>query len=176
MPKHHTFLIKRFDRIDRKNRIHFASAMTFLGYRDGSDHHEGGSYLDLAALIQQRCENVNGNLKELWKRIIFNIMVKNTDDHLRNHGFLLFPNGWQLSPAYDISAGTGLTLNISENDNSLSLELALEMAQHFRIKPKEASAMIDDMKKCISRWPQIASQYKLSSRELDVMSGAFYVD
>ena len=106
-------------------------------------------------------------------------MVKNTDDHLRNHGFLLYPNGWELSPAYDmnaVSTGTGLTLNISENDNSLSLELALEVAQHFRIKPKEASAMIDDMKKCISRWRQIASQYKISSRELDAMSDAFYVD
>ena len=177
--KHHTFLIKRFDRIDLTNRIHFASAMTLLGYRDGADHHEGVSYLDLAALIQQRCENINENLKELWKRIIFNIMVRNTDDHLRNHGFLLYPKGWELSPAFDmnaVSTGTGLTLNISENDNSLSLELALEVAQHFRIKPKEASAMIDDMKKSISNWRQIASQYKLSSRELDAMSEAFYAE
>ena len=153
--------------------------MTLLGYLDGADHHEGVSYLDLAALIQQRCENINENLKELWKRIVFNIMVRNTDDHLRNHGFLLYPNGWELSPAYDmnaVSTGTGLTLNISENDNSLSLELALEVAQHFRIKPKEASAMIDDMKKCISKWQRIASQYKLSSRELDAMSEAFYAE
>lgn len=177
--KHHTFLIKRFDRIDLTTRIHFASAMTLLGYRDGADHHEGVSYLDLAAVIQQRCRNINENLKELWKRIVFNIMVRNTDDHLRNHGFLLYPNGWGLSPAYDmnaVSTGTGLTLNISENDNSLSLELAQEVAQHFRIKPKEASAIIDDMKKNISRWRKIASQYKLSSREVDEMSQAFYAE
>jgi serine/threonine-protein kinase HipA len=177
--KHHTFLIKRFDRINLTKRIHFASAMTLLGYRDGADHHEGVSYLDLAALIRQRCENINENLKELWKRMVFNIMVRNTDDHLRNHGFLLYPDGWGLSPAYDmnaVSAGTGLTLNISENDNSLSLELALEVAQHFRIKPEEASAMIDEMKKSISNWRQIASKYKLSRRELDAMSQAFYAE
>lgn len=175
--KHHTFLIKRFDRIGLTTRIHFASAMTLLGYRDGADHHEGVSYLDLSALIQQRCGNINENLKELWKRIVFNIMVRNTDDHLRNHGFLLYPEGWGLSPAYDmnaVSTGTGLTLNISENDNSLSLELALEVAQHFRIKPKEASAIMDDMKKNISTWWKIAAQYKLSGREVDEMAEAFY--
>ncbi|MES2875066.1 MAG: hypothetical protein V4708_15170, partial [Bacteroidota bacterium] len=70
--------------------------------------------------------------------------------------------------------GTGLTLNISENDNSLSLELALEVAQHFRIKPKEASAIMDDMKKNISTWWKIAAQYKLSGREVDEMAEAFY--
>ncbi|MGB4399455.1 MAG: HipA domain-containing protein, partial [Daejeonella sp.] len=120
---HHTFLTKRFDRVNQTQRIHFASAMTLLGYRDGADHHEGVSYLDLAGIIQQRGRNINENLKELWRRIVFNIMVKNTDDHLRNHGFLLYQDGWELSPAYDmnaVSAGAGLTLNISENDNSLS--------------------------------------------------------
>lgn len=160
--RHHTFLTKKFDRINQRQRIHFASAMTLLGYRDGADHHEGVSYLDLAALIQQRGRNVNGNLKELWKRIVFNIMVKNTDDHLRNHGFLLYQEGWELSPAYDmnaVSAGTGLTLNISENDNSLSLELALEVAQHFRIKQKGASSVIDEIKKSISFWRKVASKY-----------------
>lgn len=175
--RHHTFLTKRFDRINQTQRIHFASAMTLLGYRDGADHHEGVSYLDLAGLIQQRGRNVNENLKELWKRIVFNIMVKNTDDHLRNHGFLLYQDGWELSPAYDmnaVSAGTGLTLNISENDNSLSLELALEVAQHFRIKPKEASVIIDDMRRSISGWRKIASKYKLSNREQDAMADAFW--
>lgn len=174
--RHHTFLTKRFDRVNQTQRIHFASAMTLLGYRDGADYHEGVSYLDLAGLIQQRGRNVNENLKELWKRIVFNIMVKNTDDHLRNHGFLLFQDGWELSPAYDmnaVSAGTGLTLNISENDNSLSLELALEVAQHFRIKPKDALLIIDDMKKSIFDWRRIAVKYKLSNREQDAMEEAF---
>lgn len=175
--RHHTFLTKRFDRINQTQRIHFASAMTLLGYRDGADHHEGVSYLDLAGLIQQRGRSVNENLKELWRRIVFNIMVKNTDDHLRNHGFLLYQDGWELSPAYDmnaVSAGTGLTLNISENENSLSLELALEVAQHFRIKPKEASMMIGEMKKSISDWRKIASKYKVSNREQDAMAEAFW--
>lgn len=175
--RHHTFITRRFDRINQNQRIHFRSAMTLLGYRDGTDYHEGVSYLDLASFIQQRGRNVKENLKELWRRIIFNIMVKNTDDHLRNHGFLLKSNGWELSPAYDMNPvpnGNGLTLNISENDNSLDLDLALEVAHHFRITQPEASLMIHDMKKNVAKWKGIALKYNLPGRERQAMSEAFY--
>ncbi|MEI9909132.1 MAG: HipA domain-containing protein [Bacteroidota bacterium] len=91
------FLSKRFDRVKGNGRIHFASAMTLLGYSDGA---EGVSYLNLAEFIMQNGANVKEDLEELWRRIVFNISVKNTDDHLRNHGFLLTPRGWILSPAF----------------------------------------------------------------------------
>ncbi|MGD2034465.1 MAG: HipA domain-containing protein, partial [Bacteroidales bacterium] len=125
----HTFITKRFDRTQNHERIHFASAMTMLGYKDGDSYKEGVSYLELAEFLIANGANVNDDLKELWRRIVFNICVSNTDDHLRNHGFILTPQGWILSPAYDINPtehATGLKLNISEADNSLSLDLAME--------------------------------------------------
>ena len=132
--KYYTFLTKRFDRTRDGKRIHFASAMTMLGYADGQDHNDGISYLELAEFIAENGANVNEDLEELWRRIVFSICVTNTDDHLRNHGFILTDGGWILSPAYDINpveTGTGLTLNISDNDNSLDLELAMEVHAFF---------------------------------------------
>lgn len=121
----HTYLTKRFDRKD-KLRIHFASAMTLLGYKGGYDHKEGGSYLEIVELLERYGRDPNNDIRELWKRIVFSVAVSNTDDHLRHHGFLLNPKGWKLSPAYDINPnidGIGLNLNISENDNNLDFDL-----------------------------------------------------
>jgi serine/threonine-protein kinase HipA len=176
--RHHTFLTRRFDRVHQTDRIHFASAMTLLGQQDGADFHNGASYLDIVGFIIQNGRQVNENLKELWTRIIFNILVKNTDDHLRNHGFLLREDGWELSPAYDMNAnpqGNGLTLNISENDNSLDPELALSVAKHFRLKPAEANAIFDRVKGAVSKWSEVAAKYKLSRREQENMSAAFSI-
>ncbi|HTF04982.1 MAG TPA: HipA domain-containing protein, partial [Bacteroidia bacterium] len=124
---YHTFLTKRFDRNEKGERIHFASAMTMLGYVDGAGENTGVSYLELADFLMRNGADVNADLEELWRRIVFNITVKNTDDHLRNHGFLLTERGWKLSPAYDMNPnefGTGLSLNVSEKENSLDMELA----------------------------------------------------
>jgi serine/threonine-protein kinase HipA len=121
--KHHTFLTKRFDRI-QKQRIHFASAMTMLGFQDGVDYKDNISYLNLAEFIIQQSASAKEDLEQLWRRILFNILVSNTDDHLRNHGFVLTNQGWRLSPAYDMNPnemGNGLTLNISENRQYSSL-------------------------------------------------------
>jgi serine/threonine-protein kinase HipA len=93
---------------------------------------------------------VNADLEELWKRIVFNICVKNTDDHLRNHGFLLGENGWKLSPAFDINpvpTGTGLTLNITDEDNSLDLRITMEIAEFFRWQTAIAKETINNIKK-----------------------------
>jgi serine/threonine-protein kinase HipA len=174
--KHHTFLTQRFDRTQQVQRLHFASAMTLLGYSDGTDHHAGASYLELAEFIQRNGSNVNANLRQLWTRIAFNVMVKNTDDHLRNHGFLLTPDGWELSPAYDMNAvptGNGLTLNISDSDNALDPGLVLEVAPYFRISRQEASATLDHLKSTITEWREIAGKYKISTKEQDYMSTAF---
>lgn len=176
--KYHTFLTKRFDRKTRKNRIHFASAMTMLGYTDGTDFHDGVSYLELAEFLVTKGANVNHDLEELWKRIVFSICVTNTDDHLRNHGFILTEKGWTLSPAYDINPienGTGLKLNISENDNSLDFDLALQVIEYFRIGEKKALDIIKRIKKAVSNWESVANKYNISKTEQELMAKAFRI-
>lgn len=174
--KNHTFLTKRFDRTERGERIHFASAMTLLGYKDGNDFNDGISYLELVEFITRNGANPDQDLEELWRRIVFSICVKNTDDHLRNHGFLLTANGWILSPAYDVNpveTGTGLTLNISENDNSLDLNLAMEVSSHFHLNEKEANAIIEDVKNSVKDWKKLAQKFGISREEQALMSKAF---
>jgi serine/threonine-protein kinase HipA len=110
--------------------------------------------LELAEFIIRKSANVNQDLEELFRRIVFSICVSNTDDHLRNHGFLLTPNGWKLSPAYDVNPnpkGTGLKLNISAHDNSLDLNLAIEVAPFFRLTNEKAIAIIQNTVNVISK-------------------------
>lgn len=173
--KQHTFLTKRFDR-EGKKRIHFASAMTLLGYTDGADAVEGVSYLELVEWIGRNCENVAYNLEELFKRVVFNIAVSNCDDHLRNHGFILGTNGWELSPAYDINPdpnGMGLKLNISEYDNSLDYDLAISVAKYFGIEKKSAIEIVSHIKAVVSTWKKLASTYGISRSEQEDMAAAF---
>ncbi|HCY77977.1 MAG TPA: toxin HipA [Ignavibacteriales bacterium] len=175
--RYYTFLVKRFDR-EKNNRIHYASAMTMLGYTDNRDEHASASYLELVEFLSKSGARVNKDLKELWKRIVFSISVSNTDDHLRNHGFILTEKGWILSPAFDINPnemGTGLSLNISENDNSLEYDLALEVAEDFRLKKDEAGKIINDIKSKVSEWKTIASDYGISKTQQAMMEKAFKV-
>lgn len=172
----HTFLTKRFDRTDHGDRIHFASAMTLLQYTDGADYQSGASYLELAELITTQGGNVDEDLRELWRRIVFSICVSNTDDHLRNHGFLLYKDGWRLSPAYDVNpieTGTGLKLNISENENALELELALSVIEYFRLEEKEALTIIKTVVDAVTDWRLIADQYGISRNEQELKALAF---
>jgi len=174
--KYHTFLTKRFDRTAAGKRLHFASAMTLLGYTDGVSFQDGVSYQELAEFIIRKGARVNPDLEELFRRIVFSICVSNTDDHLRNHGFLLTPTGWTLSPAYDInpnSKGTGLKLNISTHDNSLDLNIAAEVASFFRLTDVKASAIIQNTRNVVSKWKQIAAKYKISRDEQCRMNSAF---
>ena len=175
--KHHTFLSKRFDRIKDK-RIHFASAMTLLGYQDGADFHDGLSYLDIVAFIIQQGALVKADLEQLWRRVVFNILVSNTDDHLRNHGFILTNNGWQLSPAYDMNPnemGSGLTLNISENSNEQDISIALETAKYYKLKKDEAIKILNDMQLEIANWRTVAKKLGMGSSEIEQMKRAFRV-
>ena len=174
--RHHTFLSQRFDRTVASERLHFASAMTLLGYKDGTDHQDGASYLELAGLLMQQGAQVTEDLTELWRRIVFNICVSNTDDHLRNHGFLLTPQGWRLSPAFDLNPiryGQGLKLNISETDNALDLDLAREVAPYFRLSAAQAEAVLAQVVAAVRQWPDLASRYQLSRTEQELMAGAF---
>lgn len=173
---YYTFLTKRFDRTNDGERIHFASAMTMLGYTDGQDHEDGISYLELAEFIAENGANVNDDLEQLWRRIVFSICVTNTDDHLRNHGFILSEAGWLLSPAYDINpveTGTGLKLNISDNDNSLDLDLALEVHKFFRLTEIRASEIIKEVKSAVKNWKEVATKYKISRAEQALKALAF---
>ena len=174
--KYHTYLTKRFDRTSNNQRIHFASAMTLLGYTDGGDWQDGVSYLELVEFIIQNGANAKDDLIELFRRIVFSISIGNTDDHLRNHGFILTKNGWILSPAYDVNPnpnGTGLKLNISENDNSLDFDLALSVATYFRLSDKDAKTIIDHIKSIVSNWRLTASTLQISRAEQDLMQIAF---
>jgi len=172
----HTFLTKRFDRTESGERIHFASAMTLLGYMDGEDHGDGVSYLELVEFIITNGANVNEDLEQLWRRIVFSICVSNTDDHLRNHGFILTPRGWILSPAFDINpveTGTGLKLNISDSDNALDLNLALEVSTYFRLNQERAFQIIQEVKNAVRNWRTIARKYGLSHLDCELKSTAF---
>jgi serine/threonine-protein kinase HipA len=173
-----TFLTKRFDRLSDGQRVHFASAMTLLGKKDGDGGDTGVSYLDLADFLMKNGAQVNKDLEQLWRRIVFYICVSNTDDHLRNHGFLLQERGWVLSPAYDINpvaTGGGLALNISRDDNSQSLDLARSVIPIFRISSERAEEIIGEVVGAVRGWMELAKQLKLSPREISVMKNAFRV-
>jgi serine/threonine-protein kinase HipA len=173
---YYTFLTKRFDRTEKGGRIHFASAMTMLGYIDGQDHTDGASYLELVEFIQRYGANVSQDLEQLWRRIVFSICVTNTDDHLRNHGLILTDAGWSLSPAYDINpveTGTGLKLNISDEDNSLDLDLALEVSEFFRLSEERATEIMEDVMVAVRSWNEVAIKYGISRGERELKSIAF---
>lgn len=171
---HRTFMTKRFDRSPR-SRIHFSSAMTQLGYYDGKA--EGASYLEIAEFLTRSGGNVPKDLPQLWRRILFNVLVANTDDHLRNHGFLLTRSGWVLSPAYDINpnpAGpAGLTLNIDDADNSLDIDLVMSVAPYFQLRSTRAKEIRGEVLCAVANWHKKAVTHGLPSIEIDRMALAF---
>jgi serine/threonine-protein kinase HipA len=176
--RHHTFLSKRFDRTDNQKRIHFASAMTLLGLQDGVNHLEGVGYLDLVGFIMQHSPAAKEDLEQLWRRMAFNILVSNTDDHLRNHGFILTEKGWRLSPAYDMNPnemGNGLTLNISENSNELDISIAIETAHLYQLKSDRAESVLKEMQNEISNWRAVAKKFGISNSEMEQTKRAFRV-
>jgi len=173
----HTFLVQRFDRTAQGRRLHFASAMTLTGHSDGDDADSGVSYLELARVLIDHGAQTKVDLQELWTRILFNVLVSNTDDHLRNHGFILEPGqGWRLSAAYDMNpvpGSSGLKLNISESDNALDVDLVLSVAHYFRVSDDDAFTL---MKRCVNvvrQWRKVATALGLSEREQNSMASAF---
>ena len=171
-----TFLIKRFDRLGSK-RVHFASAMTLLVKKDGASAADGSSYLDIAAFIKSYGAQPKKDLIELWKRIVFNMAVTNTDDHLRNHAFILTDKGWILSPLYDVNPvpyGDELSLNVDEDDNSISIDLAVQTAVKFGISKSDAEAVAEDILQIVrDNWERTAAGYALTRRQIEEMRPAF---
>ncbi len=175
---HHTFLSQRFDRTARGARLHFASAMTLLERQDGDDAADGASYLELVDFLIRLGANTSPDLEQLWRRIAFFVCVSNTDDHLRNHGFLLHPNGWSLAPAYDMNPNPnseGLKLNISETDNAQDLELLMEVAPFFRLSQTRAKEISNEVITAVHRWPDLAQAHGISRSEQERMKRAFRV-
>ena len=171
-----TFLIKRFDRLENK-RVHFASAMTLLEKTDGASAADGSSYLDIAAFIKSYGAQPKKDLVELWKRIVFNMAVTNTDDHLRNHAFIFTDKGWVLSPLYDVNPvpyGDELSLNVDNEDNSISIELAVQTSVKFGIPKPDAETYAEDILKIVrDNWEKSANEYGLSRRKIEEMRPAF---
>lgn len=173
--KHHTFFTKRFDRSNGR-RIHFASAMTMTGKNEALIRDVTPSYLDMVEFIQFSGADVSENLHQLWRRIVFNILISNTDDHLRNHGFLLNEDGWSLSPAYDINPSidkNGLALNIDMDNNSLDLELAQRVGIYFRLTEKSMREIIEEIRDSVSGWQKEADKIGISRNDQLLMRGAF---
>jgi serine/threonine-protein kinase HipA len=174
--KYYTFLTKRFDRTNTGERIHYASAMTMLGYIDGNNYEKGISYLEIVDFLTRYGANVEKDLAELWQRIVFSLFVSNTDDHLRNHGFILTERGWILSPAFDINPnedGSGLSLNISLDDNSLDLDLTLEVADYFRLSNENALKKIRNIRNGVKNWRNVAKKHQLPKSEQELMAKTF---
>ena len=173
-----TFLVKRFDR-DNGKRIHFASAMTMLGKADGASAADGTSYLDIVSFIKSNGGAPEKDLKELWRRIVFNMAVSNTDDHLRNHGFILTPNGWCLSPLYDVNPvpyGDELSLNVSEEDPSISVELAVETSEYYGLSKNEAEKEAQNILAVVkNNWENLAVKYGIGRSNMEYMRPAFGV-
>ncbi len=168
--KYHTFLSKRFDRTTDGRRKHFASAMTLLGLTDGCDAKTGNGYLDIVDFILQNCCDVENNLRQLYRRVAFNIAIGNSDDHFRNHGFLLTPKGWTLSPAYDMNPTLNeyQALMINSSTNQADLNILLDSSKEYMIGRKEAEAIIDEVKTVVSQWKPVANRLGISNREMAV--------
>jgi serine/threonine-protein kinase HipA len=168
-------LLRRFDR-DRTTRLPFLSAMSMLGAKDNEAH----SYLEFVDVLRQHGAAPKEDMHALWRRIVFNILISNTDDHLRNHGFLWTgPAGWRLSPAYDLNPVPTdikpriLTTAIDLEDATASLKLALEVASYFELAVGEAHAIAAQVGQAVATWRKDAAGLGLSAAEIDRMASAF---
>lgn len=168
--QYHTLFSKRFDRTADGRRKHFASAMTLLGLTDGCDAKTGNGYLDIVDFILQNCCDVEANLRQLYRRVAFNIAIGNSDDHFRNHGFLLTPKGWTLSPAYDMNPTLNdyQALMINSNTNQADLNILLDSSDEYMIGRKEAETIIEEVKSGVRQWKYIANRLGITKREMAV--------
>lgn len=165
---YHTLISRRFDRTADGRRIHFASAMTLLGLQDGNNAADGHGYLDLVDFIVQHCTAVESNLRELYRRVAFYICVGNSDDHFRNHGFLLTPKGWTLSPAYDINPtlNSSQSLLISSVSNQAAFSQLRAAAEDYLLTRETADAILAEVQAALVDWSTLATQIGIPRREI----------
>lgn len=172
---HHILLSKRFDRTPTGQRIHFASALTLLGLTDGDSASTGYGYPDIVDFIVRYGSKVEQNLEELFRRVAFYIIIGNTDDHFRNHGFLLTRKGWELSPAYDINPtlSTHQSLLISRTSNESDTDILLNAAGEYMLSKERASTILSEVKNAMTTWKKEARKLGLSQRDIDRFGGRF---
>jgi serine/threonine-protein kinase HipA len=167
-------VVRRFDR-DGETRIGYLSAMTMLQAKDG----EQASYLEIGQTIEERSLDAGADLRELWRRIVFTILISNTDDHLRNHGFLRKSTaGWALSPAFDLNpnpegGARQLATAIDEHDTRASIATALEVAGLFRVSPAQARAIVAEVSAATERWREVARARGLGAQQITRLEPAF---
>jgi serine/threonine-protein kinase HipA len=167
-------VLKRFDR-SGDARIPFLSAMSILTATDNQEH----SYLEIAYAIRIYGSKSDQDLQQLWRRIVFNILISNTDDHLRNHGFLYAGKGWTLSPAYDLNPTPTdvkprvLSLAVDEHESAASLELAYSVASQFGLKADAARQIATEVGKVVKDWRACATAHGISAKEISRMESAF---
>lgn len=161
-------LSERFDRTPEGKRIHFASAMSLLGFDDGAGNDTGNGYLDIVDFIIQGCVDAGENIRELYRRIAFNVMFGNTDDHFRNHGFLLTPKGWTLSPAYDINPGNKKhqSLLINQFTEESDINALLAASNYYMLEYQEAKEIIESVRNAIKDWRKTATILQVSQKNL----------
>lgn len=171
--EYHTFISERFDRTDGGKRIHFASAMTLLGLQDGDNALSGFGYLDIVDFILRHSGDTEQNLRELYRRVAFNICIGNSDDHFRNHGFLLTRKGWTLSPAYDMNPtlSTHQSLLISSTTSEAKLGILLEASEEYMLPHEVARSIIDEVRKGLEDWQSLATRLGISQREISLFEG-----
>ena len=168
-----TFLVKRFDRNAQGGRLAFVSAMTLTQHKDGD---AGASYLELVDLLQSRGSNRDADCEQLFRRVVFNIMIHNTDDHLRNHGFFIGVLGVRLSPAYDMNPSvdrTELSLAINEVDTECDLSIAMDAHKDYGLSAQRAEDVRREVKMAAATWREEANRLHISKAEQDGMAAAF---
>lgn len=173
--RHHTFCVKRFDRLGASRRM-YASAMTLLERQDG----DGGSYLELAEFIgmQGAAGCVEADLEQLFRRVLFNVLVGNRDDHLRNHGFMRAPSGWRLSDAFDMNPSLAKdvhALAIDEANPEPDIEVAMATAGFYRLSQARALDVLREVVAAVAPWAAVAKAHGLPRDEIDRMAPAFVV-
>ena len=173
--RYHTYLSKRFDRSPANKRIHFASAMTLLGFEDGDNATSGKGYPDIVDFIVRGCTDVHSNLEELFRRVLFNIFVGNSDDHFRNHGFLLTPRGWTLSPVYDVNPTLDehQSLLISSNSNESNPDILLDASEEYLIDRKRADQILHQVRGSLNSWEKVAKRLQIPEQELSIFRFRF---
>jgi serine/threonine-protein kinase HipA len=168
-----TFLVERFDRNAQRGRLAFVTAMTLTQHKDGD---AGASYLELVELLQSRGSHTDLDCEQLFRRVLFNIMIQNTDDHLRNHGFFIDARGVRLSPAYDMNPSierTELSLAINEVDTTCDVAIAMDAYKEYGLTAKRATVALQQVRAAVANWRQEANRLRISRDEQHLMETAF---
>ena len=170
---YHTFCVRRFDRSGSRRRF-YASAMALLR----KDQSEGTSYLELAEFLHTRGakDHIAPDLEQLFRRVAFNVAVGNRDDHLRNHGFLLTPTGWRLSPAFDLNPNperADHVLNLDEADNRPSLATVIATSEWYVPSRDRGVAIVEEVLRETRQWRAAANRLKIARADIELTAPAF---